>query len=78
MLPGLLTAPQQGQQAEGHSLPQLKDATSNERELSVRAASVLYLFDFMGSVSALKINKIKRATLNELMEYVSTNCEVIC
>ncbi|CAJ0968087.1 unnamed protein product [Ranitomeya imitator] len=35
------------------------------------------LFDFMDSISDLKSKEIKRATLNELVEYVSTNRGVI-
>nr|XP_014347757.1 PREDICTED: serine/threonine-protein phosphatase 2A 56 kDa regulatory subunit alpha isoform-like [Latimeria chalumnae] len=35
------------------------------------------VFDFMDSVSDLKSKEIKRATLNELVEFVSTNRGVI-
>ena len=35
------------------------------------------LFDFMDSVIDLKSKEIKRATLNELVEYVSTNRGVL-
>ena len=62
-----------------HPLPQLKDATSNEQQerSCQKLQQCCVLFDFMDSVSDLKIKEIKRATLNELVEYVSTNRGVI-
>lgn len=69
----------QGGQAELHPLPQLKDATSNEQQelFCQKLQQCCVLFDFMDSVSDLKSKEIKRATLNELVEYVSTNRGVI-
>lgn len=68
-----------GSQAELHPLPQLKDATSNEQQelFCQKLQQCCVLFDFMDSVSDLKSKEIKRATLNELVEYVSTNRGVI-
>uniref|UniRef100_A0A286XA91 Serine/threonine-protein phosphatase 2A 56 kDa regulatory subunit n=1 Tax=Cavia porcellus TaxID=10141 RepID=A0A286XA91_CAVPO len=69
----------QGGQAELQPLPQLKDATSNEQQelFCQKLQQCCVLFDFMDSVSDLKSKEIKRATLNELVEYVSTNRGVI-
>uniref|UniRef100_A0A3Q2I9T2 Serine/threonine-protein phosphatase 2A 56 kDa regulatory subunit n=1 Tax=Equus caballus TaxID=9796 RepID=A0A3Q2I9T2_HORSE len=69
----------QGSQAELHPLPQLKDAASNEQQelFCQKLQQCCVLFDFMDSVSDLKSKEIKRATLNELVEYVSTNRGVI-
>jgi serine/threonine-protein phosphatase 2A regulatory subunit B' len=69
----------QGSQAELHPLPQLKDATSNEQQelFCQKLQQCCVLFDFMDSVSDLKSKEIKRAPLNELVEYVSTNRGVI-
>ncbi|XP_049724549.1 serine/threonine-protein phosphatase 2A 56 kDa regulatory subunit alpha isoform isoform X2 [Elephas maximus indicus] len=69
----------QGGQAELHPLPQLRDATSNEQQelFCQKLQQCCVLFDFMDSVSDLKSKEIKRATLNELVEYVSTNRGVI-
>uniref|UniRef100_A0A8C2XVW8 Serine/threonine-protein phosphatase 2A 56 kDa regulatory subunit n=1 Tax=Capra hircus TaxID=9925 RepID=A0A8C2XVW8_CAPHI len=66
-------------QPELHPLPQLKDATSNEQQelFCQKLQQCCILFDFMDSVSDLKSKEIKRATLNELVEYVSTNRGVI-
>ncbi|XP_029339092.1 uncharacterized protein LOC115032323 [Mus caroli] len=60
-------------------LPQLKDTTSNEQQelFCQKLQQCCLLFDFMDSVSDLKSKEIKRATLNELVEYVSTNRGVI-
>lgn len=60
-------------------VPQLKDATSNEQQdlFCQKLQQCCILFDFMDSVSDLKSKEIKRATLNELVEYVSTNRGVI-
>ncbi|XP_037353313.1 serine/threonine-protein phosphatase 2A 56 kDa regulatory subunit alpha isoform isoform X1 [Talpa occidentalis] len=69
----------QGGAAELHPLPQLKDASSNEQQelFCQKLQQCCVLFDFMDSVSDLKSKEIKRATLNELVEYVSTNRGVI-
>ncbi|XP_061481250.1 serine/threonine-protein phosphatase 2A 56 kDa regulatory subunit alpha isoform [Rhineura floridana] len=60
-------------------LPHLKDATSNEQQdlFCQKLKQCCVLFDFMDSVSDLRSKEIKRATLNELVEYVSTNRGVI-
>ncbi|KAF3823303.1 hypothetical protein GH733_010739, partial [Mirounga leonina] len=57
----------------------LPDATSNEQQelFCQKLQQCCILFDFMDSVSDLKSKEIKRATLNELVEYVSTNRGVI-
>ncbi|XP_044278298.1 serine/threonine-protein phosphatase 2A 56 kDa regulatory subunit alpha isoform [Varanus komodoensis] len=69
----------QGSQVELFPLPQLKDATSNEQQdlFCQKLQQCCVLFDFMDSVSDLRSKEIKRATLNELVEYVSTNRGVI-
>lgn len=69
----------QGSQAELSPLPQLKDATSNEQQelFCQKLQQCCVLFDFMDSVSDLRSKEIKRATLNELVEYVSTNRGVL-
>ncbi|XP_064365730.1 serine/threonine-protein phosphatase 2A 56 kDa regulatory subunit alpha isoform isoform X2 [Dromaius novaehollandiae] len=69
----------QSSQVELSPLPQLKDATSNEQQdlFCQKLQQCCVLFDFMDSVSDLKSKEIKRATLNELVEYVSTNRGVI-
>ncbi|XP_026551569.1 serine/threonine-protein phosphatase 2A 56 kDa regulatory subunit alpha isoform isoform X1 [Pseudonaja textilis] len=69
----------QGSQVELFPLPQLKDATSNEQQVLFcqKLQQCCVLFDFMDSVSDLRSKEIKRATLNELVEYVSTNRGVI-
>lgn len=55
------------------------DVTSNEQQelFCQKLQQCCVLFDFMDSVSDLKSKEIKRATLNELVEYVSTNRGVI-
>ncbi|XP_036609592.1 serine/threonine-protein phosphatase 2A 56 kDa regulatory subunit alpha isoform [Trichosurus vulpecula] len=60
-------------------LPQLKDASSNEQQdlFCQKLEQCCILFDFMDSVADLKSKEIKRATLNELIEYVSTNRGVL-
>ncbi|XP_029449106.1 serine/threonine-protein phosphatase 2A 56 kDa regulatory subunit alpha isoform isoform X3 [Rhinatrema bivittatum] len=60
-------------------LPQLKDATSNEQQdlFCQKLQQCCMLFDFVDSVSDLKSKEIKRATLNELVEFVSTHRGVI-
>ncbi|XP_075781266.1 serine/threonine-protein phosphatase 2A 56 kDa regulatory subunit alpha isoform isoform X2 [Pelodiscus sinensis] len=69
----------QSSQVELLPLPQLKDATSNEQQdlFCQKLQQCCILFDFMDSVSDLKSKEIKRATLNELVEYVSTTRGVI-
>ncbi|XP_014806118.1 PREDICTED: serine/threonine-protein phosphatase 2A 56 kDa regulatory subunit alpha isoform [Calidris pugnax] len=69
----------QGSQVELSPLPQLKDATLHEQQdlFCQKLQQCCVLFDFMDSVSDLKSKEIKRATLNELVEYVSTNRGVI-
>uniref|UniRef100_A0A8C7SJ12 Serine/threonine protein phosphatase 2A regulatory subunit n=1 Tax=Oncorhynchus mykiss TaxID=8022 RepID=A0A8C7SJ12_ONCMY len=56
-------------------LPQLKDAPSTEQQelFTQKLQQCCMLFDFMDSVTDLKSKEIKRATLNELVDYVSTN-----
>nr|XP_042711042.1 serine/threonine-protein phosphatase 2A 56 kDa regulatory subunit alpha isoform isoform X3 [Chrysemys picta bellii] len=56
-----------------------RDATSNEQQdlFCQKLQQCCILFDFMDSVSDLKSKEIKRATLNELVEYVSTTRGVI-
>ncbi|XP_073195076.1 serine/threonine-protein phosphatase 2A 56 kDa regulatory subunit alpha isoform isoform X2 [Lepidochelys kempii] len=69
----------QSSQVELSPLPQLKDATSNEQQnlFCQKLQQCCILFDFMDSVSDLRSKEIKRATLNELVEYVSTTRGVI-
>ncbi|XP_015670174.1 serine/threonine-protein phosphatase 2A 56 kDa regulatory subunit alpha isoform [Protobothrops mucrosquamatus] len=69
----------QSSQVELFPLPQLKDASSNEQQVLFcqKLQQCCVLFDFMDSVSDLRSKEIKRATLNELVEYVSTNRGVI-
>ncbi|KAG7509452.1 serine serine/threonine-protein phosphatase 2A 56 kDa regulatory subunit alpha isoform isoform X1 [Solea senegalensis] len=60
-------------------LPQLKDAPSTEQQelFSQKLQQCCVLFDFFDSVTDLKSKEIKRATLNELVDYVSTNRGVL-
>uniref|UniRef100_A0A8C5HML5 Serine/threonine protein phosphatase 2A regulatory subunit n=1 Tax=Gouania willdenowi TaxID=441366 RepID=A0A8C5HML5_GOUWI len=60
-------------------LPQLKDAPSTEQQelFTQKLQQCCILFDFFDSVLDLKSKEIKRATLNELVEYVSTNRGVL-
>uniref|UniRef100_A0A8C5PD48 Serine/threonine protein phosphatase 2A regulatory subunit n=1 Tax=Leptobrachium leishanense TaxID=445787 RepID=A0A8C5PD48_9ANUR len=69
----------QGALVELSPLPPLKDATSNDQQelFCQKLQQCCVLFDFMDSISDLKSKEIKRATLNELVEYVSTNRGVI-
>ncbi|XP_031793195.1 serine/threonine-protein phosphatase 2A 56 kDa regulatory subunit alpha isoform isoform X3 [Sarcophilus harrisii] len=55
------------------------DAASNEQQelFCQKLEQCCILFDFMDSVADLKSKEIKRATLNELIEYVSTNRGVL-
>lgn len=56
-------------------LPPLKDASSTEQQelFTQKLQQCCVLFDFFDSVTDLKSKEIKRATLNELVDYVSTN-----
>ncbi|KAM4043643.1 serine/threonine-protein phosphatase 2A 56 kDa regulatory subunit alpha isoform [Anomaloglossus baeobatrachus] len=69
----------QGALVELSPLPPLKDATSTDQQdlFCQKLQQCCVLFDFMDSISDLKSKEIKRATLNELVEYVSTNRGVI-
>uniref|UniRef100_A0A672HFY3 Serine/threonine protein phosphatase 2A regulatory subunit n=1 Tax=Salarias fasciatus TaxID=181472 RepID=A0A672HFY3_SALFA len=60
-------------------LPQLKDAPSTEQQelFTQKLQQCCMLFDFFDSVTDLKSKEIKRATLNELVDYVSTNRGVL-
>uniref|UniRef100_A0A669DT54 Serine/threonine protein phosphatase 2A regulatory subunit n=1 Tax=Oreochromis niloticus TaxID=8128 RepID=A0A669DT54_ORENI len=60
-------------------LPQLKDAPSTEQQelFTQKLQQCCMLFDFLDSVTDLKSKEIKRATLNELVDYVSTNRGVL-
>ncbi|KPP68704.1 hypothetical protein Z043_112596 [Scleropages formosus] len=57
----------------------LADAPSSEQLdlFSQKLQQCCVLFDFMDSVIDLKSKEIKRATLSELVEYVSTNRGVL-
>ncbi|XP_028997531.1 serine/threonine-protein phosphatase 2A 56 kDa regulatory subunit alpha isoform [Betta splendens] len=61
------------------TLPQLKDATSTEQQdlFTQKLQQCCVIFDFIDSVTDLKSKEIKRATLAELVEYVSTNRGVL-
>uniref|UniRef100_A0AAQ5Y5N6 Serine/threonine protein phosphatase 2A regulatory subunit n=1 Tax=Amphiprion ocellaris TaxID=80972 RepID=A0AAQ5Y5N6_AMPOC len=60
-------------------LPQLKDAPSTEQQdlFTQKLQQCCMLFDFLDSVTDLKSKEIKRATLNELVDFVSTNRGVL-
>ncbi|KAK5606900.1 Serine/threonine-protein phosphatase 2A 56 kDa regulatory subunit alpha isoform [Crenichthys baileyi] len=60
-------------------LPQLKDAPSTEQQelFTQKLQQCCTLFDFLDSVMDLKSKEVKRATLNELVDYVSTNRGVL-
>uniref|UniRef100_A0A7N6B2F1 Serine/threonine protein phosphatase 2A regulatory subunit n=1 Tax=Anabas testudineus TaxID=64144 RepID=A0A7N6B2F1_ANATE len=60
-------------------LPQLKDAPSTEQQelFTQKLQQCCIIFDFLDSVTDLKSKEIKRATLNELVDYVSTNRGVL-
>ncbi|XP_013871176.1 serine/threonine-protein phosphatase 2A 56 kDa regulatory subunit alpha isoform [Austrofundulus limnaeus] len=60
-------------------LPQLKDAQSTEQHelFTQKLQQCCTLFDFIDSVADLKSKEVKRATLNELVDYVSTNRGVL-
>uniref|UniRef100_A0AAR2JCU0 Serine/threonine protein phosphatase 2A regulatory subunit n=1 Tax=Pygocentrus nattereri TaxID=42514 RepID=A0AAR2JCU0_PYGNA len=61
------------------ALPQLRDAQSTEQQelFMQKLQQCCILFDFLDTVTDLKSKEIKRATLNELVEYVSTNRGVL-
>ncbi|XP_058881293.1 serine/threonine-protein phosphatase 2A 56 kDa regulatory subunit alpha isoform-like isoform X1 [Acipenser ruthenus] len=60
-------------------LPQLKDAPRTEQQelFCQKLQQCCMLFDFMEPVADLKSKEIKRATLNELVDFVSTNRGVL-
>lgn len=55
------------------------DAPSTEQQelFTQKLQQCCMLFDFLDSVTDLKSKEIKRATLNELVDYVSTNRGVL-
>lgn len=55
------------------------DATSTEQQelFTQKLQQCCVIFDFLDSVTDLKSKEIKRATLNELVDYVSTNRGVL-
>ncbi|TSK58187.1 Serine/threonine-protein phosphatase 2A 56 kDa regulatory subunit alpha isoform [Bagarius yarrelli] len=61
------------------ALPQLRDAPSTEQQdlFVQKLQQCCVLFDFFDSVTDLKSKEVKRATLNELVEYVSTSRGVL-
>ncbi|XP_047429658.1 serine/threonine-protein phosphatase 2A 56 kDa regulatory subunit alpha isoform isoform X2 [Mugil cephalus] len=69
----------QGAPVELSPLPQLKDAPSTEQQelFTQKLQQCCMLFDFLDSVTDLKSKEIKRATLTELVDYVSTNRGVL-
>uniref|UniRef100_A0A8B9LL16 Serine/threonine protein phosphatase 2A regulatory subunit n=1 Tax=Astyanax mexicanus TaxID=7994 RepID=A0A8B9LL16_ASTMX len=73
--------PQAGNLSPGElsALPQLRDAPSTEQQelFLQKLHQCCMLFDFLDTVTDLKSKEIKRATLNELVEYVSTNRGVL-
>ncbi|CAD5122883.1 DgyrCDS11283 [Dimorphilus gyrociliatus] len=66
-------------QTELTPLPILKDAPGNEQQdLFVRKLQqCCIVFDFMDTVADLKSKEIKRAALNEIVEYVTANRGVL-
>uniref|UniRef100_A0A4W4G880 Serine/threonine protein phosphatase 2A regulatory subunit n=1 Tax=Electrophorus electricus TaxID=8005 RepID=A0A4W4G880_ELEEL len=60
-------------------LPHLKDTPSTEQQVLFvqKLQQCCVLFDFLDSVTDLKSKEVKRATLNELVDYVSTNRGVL-
>ncbi|XP_076873778.1 serine/threonine-protein phosphatase 2A 56 kDa regulatory subunit alpha isoform [Brachyhypopomus gauderio] len=69
----------QGSAVELSPLPHLKDAPSTEQQdlFVQKLQQCCVLFDFLDSVIDLKSKEVKRATLNELVDYVSTNRGVL-
>ena len=61
----------------GLSLPPDVPSTEQQELFTQKLQQCCMLFDFMDSVIDLKSKEIKRATLNELVEYVSTNRGVL-
>ncbi|XP_062857755.1 serine/threonine-protein phosphatase 2A 56 kDa regulatory subunit alpha isoform [Trichomycterus rosablanca] len=61
------------------ALPSLRDATSTEQQdlFVQKLQQCCMLFDFYDSVTDLKSKEVKRATLNELVDYVSINRGVL-
>lgn len=57
----------------------IPDAPSTEQQelFTQKLQQCCMLFDFLDSVTDLKSKEIKRATLNELVDYVSTNRGVL-
>lgn len=57
----------------------LPDAPSTEQQelFTQKLQQCCVVFDFLDSVTDLKSKEIKRATLNELVDYVSTNRGVL-
>lgn len=57
----------------------LPDAPSTEQQelFTQKLQQCCVIFDFLDSVTDLKSKEIKRATLNELVDYVSTNRGVL-
>lgn len=57
----------------------ISDAPSTEQQelFTQKLQQCCMLFDFLDSVTDLKSKEIKRATLNELVDYVSTNRGVL-
>lgn len=55
------------------------DATSTDQQelFTQKLQQCCVIFDFLDSVTDLKSKEIKRATLNELVDYVSTNRGVL-
>ncbi|XP_017793665.1 PREDICTED: serine/threonine-protein phosphatase 2A 56 kDa regulatory subunit epsilon isoform [Habropoda laboriosa] len=67
------------QDVELQQLPQLKDVTPSEQEelFTRKLRQCCMTFDFMDPMADLKGKEIKRSTLNELVEYISTGRGVL-
>ncbi|KAI3364200.1 hypothetical protein L3Q82_011014 [Scortum barcoo] len=84
-IPGLLSVPHS--ERSGRALPAapaqrdtfINNAPSTEQQelFTQKLQQCCMLFDFLDSVTDLKSKEIKRATLNELVDYVSTNRGVL-
>lgn len=63
----------------GESFCVLLDAPSTEQQelFTQKLQQCCMIFDFLDSVTDLKSKEVKRATLNELVDYVSTNRGVL-
>lgn len=59
--------------------PHVPDAPSTEQQelFTQKLQQCCTLFDFLDSVTDLKSKEVKRATLTELVDYVSTNRGVL-